>query len=1101
MSIVNPGAGTETATVLFTDMVGSTVLRQTLGDDGADELRRQHDRMVRDAVAAHGGREVKGTGDGFMCVFGAAAEGVTAAVAMQQAFVRFNRRAPAPLGLRVGLSAGDVVWEEGDCFGTPVVEARRLCDAADTGQVLVSEIVRLLAGSRGGHGFVALPPLALKGLTDPVAACEVAWRSDEAEAQLPLPRVLAGEDTVGFVGRDEERGRLTTAWKEAQAGTRQVVLVSGEPGVGKTRLVAETARAAHDDGAIVLFGRCDEDMGVPYQPFVEALDGYMAAASPDDVREHAGRLSGDLARVLPRLAELVSGLPDPVLADPETERYQQFEAVHCFLASLTRTAPVVLVLDDLHWAAQPTLLLLRHLLKGDTATALLVLGTYRDTDLSRSHPLANFLADLRRTDHAERVDLRGLPEDDVTELIRAAAGQDLDADIMELARDVWAETEGNPFFVGQMLRHLVETGAVVQGGDGRWVRGANAGQIGLPEGVREVIGRRLNRLDDDTNTVLATAAVIGREFDAALLVEASDAGAEAVFDGLEQAEEARLLVPVAGRPGRYAFAHALVRSTLYDELPTTRRLRLHRRVGVALEARGVAGSVDELARHWSEATALGDTERAVTYCRRAAAQAMERLAWEEAVGWYERALTALEDQGDDETRAELLIAMGDALWSVGDLVPSRQRLDEAIAAARRAGDAELFARAALGRGGRRAWVDPGLVDEALVAALEEALDRLPPEDSPLRALVMGRLSSELYFRTEAHERRTALSEESVAMVRRTGDRDALGSLLSNYHWGAWVPGNTVERLAIGRELLDVALETGNREREATAWQQIGIDSWELGDIEMARRSLFEQREHYGTLRLAEGAWILSVIGGALALFEGRFDDAERLMYEGLANAERLETPTAMQMYGIQMIALRRVRGGLEEMVPLAAAMVEEYPAIPAWRTGLAYALVESGDLDGAAEQLRILAPDRFAVIPKDANWHVGVALCAYVAEAVGDGENAAVLYELLEPLNHLWVCAGMPADCVGPGARFTGLAAAAMGRLDEAVRLLEGAAEACQQRGSPPNTATIEVELARVLRRQGDVEGARRHAEECVRICDEIGMPAVEAKAAALLAD
>jgi tetratricopeptide (TPR) repeat protein len=852
----------------------------------------------------------------------------------------------------------------------------------------------------------------------------------------------------------------------------------------------------------VLFGRCDEDMGVPYQPFVEALNAYLGAATPDDVREHAGPTGGALTTLLPRVGELVPGLPEPVRADPETERYQQFEAVRAFLASLAQAGPVVLVLDDLHWAAQPTLLLLRHLLRGEEATAMVVLGTYRDTDLSRSHPLAAVLADLRRAPNVERVDLQGLPVEEVAELIASAAGQPLDDTITELAQQVWTETEGNPFFVGQVLRHLVETRAVVQDDDGRWRRGPNAGAVGLPEGVREVIGRRLSRLADDTNTTLALAAVIGREFDAALLVEASDAGADAVFDALEQAEEARLLIPVAGKPGRYGFAHALVRSTLYDELPTTRRLRLHRRIGQALEQRGDKGSADELARHWSEAAALGDTDRALRYCAAAAAQAKDRLAHEEAADWYERALAVLDpDHGDHAAEAELHIALGDVLWSAGNHAPSREHFDRAIELARRAGDAELFARAAIGRGGRRrAWVDAGLVDDALVAGLEEALELLPPTDSALRAWVMSRLAAELYFRPQDDDRRTALADEALAMARRTGDPDTLSQVLAAFHWGAWVPGNAAERLEMARELGALALQAGNREVEAIGYQFTVVDKWELGDIDGVRAAIRDLRTIYEQLRLAEGAWVVTVMESALAFFEGRIDDADRLSNEAMVHAEPLQSPTAVQMYGIQQFGLRRLRGGMADMIPLTEAMVAEYPAIPSWRTGLAFSLAEVGDLDGARDQLDILAPDRFGVIPRDANWHVGLAVCALVAEAVGAEEEGAVLADLLAPYNDFWVCAGLPADCVGPGSYFTGVAAAAAGRLDHAEQLLSTAVDACRERHSPRLVAEGGVALARVLARRGDHDRARTLAEECIRLCDEFGMPAIKAKAEAVLA-
>jgi class 3 adenylate cyclase len=622
------GGQAGTATVLFTDLVGSTTLRQTLGDDRADDLRRQHDRLLREAVTAHGGAEVKGTGDGLMVVFGSSAEATAAAIEMQRAVARFNRRAEAPIRIRIGISAGDVIWEDGDCFGTPVVEARRLCDAAEGDRILASEVVRLLAGSRGGHHFVPLPPMELKGLVDPVPAAEVSWEPD-LDSGAPLPAPLSSAEAVPFVGRHTEREHLLRTWKEARAGARRVVLVSGEPGMGKTRLAAEVAAAAHDDGATVLFGRCDEDLGVPYQPFVEALDAYASTCPADELAEQVGAYGGDLARLVPRLSSRIPDLPEPLRAEPDTERYRLFEAVRTFLSAIADAAPVVLVLDDLHWAARPTLLLLRHVVRAEDQQRLLVIGTYRDTDLGRGHPLADMLADLRREQGVERIALRGLDEGEVGAFVEAASGQELGDDGASLAEAVHAETEGNPFFVGQVLRHLVESGALVQT-EGRWARGVDADAIGIPEGVRDVIGRRLAHLADTTNDVLATAAVIGREFDADLLVASTTLDEEVAFDALEEAERARLITGVPERPGRYTFAHALVRSTLYDEISTTRRLRIHRRIGHALERRGGDRHVDELARHFCECAALGEIDRAVTYGRQAAARALERLAYEEA---------------------------------------------------------------------------------------------------------------------------------------------------------------------------------------------------------------------------------------------------------------------------------------------------------------------------------------------------------------------------------------------------------------------------------------------------------------------------------------
>src|SRR5438067_3744762 len=293
------GAGRSTAIVLFTDLVGSTELRSRLGDEAAEELRRKHDDLVVHAIETNRGRVVKNLGDGVMATFSGASDAMAAAVAIQQSLDRHNRSGggTVPLEVRIGLSAGDVTFEEGDCFGTPVIEAARLCGAASGGQILASDLVRGLAGSGSGHVFAPVGPLDLKGLPAPVLACQVGWEPMPAAA-VPLSSLLAGVGRI-FVGREAETERLARLWKEAAAGERRVALLAGEPGIGKTRLAAELARAVHTEGAVVLAGRCDEDLGVPYQPFVEALRHYAAhAAEP-----RLGRYGGELIRLIPELSE------------------------------------------------------------------------------------------------------------------------------------------------------------------------------------------------------------------------------------------------------------------------------------------------------------------------------------------------------------------------------------------------------------------------------------------------------------------------------------------------------------------------------------------------------------------------------------------------------------------------------------------------------------------------------------------------------------------------------------------------------------------------------------------------------------------------------
>jgi class 3 adenylate cyclase len=386
--------GVETVTILITDLVGSTELESRVGPVVAEELRQEHFGLLRDAVGDAGGREVKNTGDGLMVAFDSAAAAVSCAILIQQHVERRNRSAVEPLPIKAGVSAGDASIGEDDIFGMPVIEAARLCERCSAGQILANELVAHLAAGRG-HAFVSLGALELKGLPEPLSAVEVAWEPVLA-AGIALPQRLRELPATAYVGRVAERGRLTELWADAREGSLRLALIGGEAGVGKTRLGTHLAHEVHGTGATVLYGRCDEELGVPYQPWAQGLGHLVKEAAKRVLDAHVARFGGDLARLVPALRDRVPDLPSSRATDPETERYLLYAAVAGLLEGTGEREPLLVILDDLHWADQPTLSLLRHVVTAGVSMRVLVVGAYRDSELSQDHPLARLLADLHR---------------------------------------------------------------------------------------------------------------------------------------------------------------------------------------------------------------------------------------------------------------------------------------------------------------------------------------------------------------------------------------------------------------------------------------------------------------------------------------------------------------------------------------------------------------------------------------------------------------------------------------------------------------------------------------------------------------------------------
>jgi class 3 adenylate cyclase/tetratricopeptide (TPR) repeat protein len=1072
-----PAAGT--ATILFTDFVGSTELRSRLGDGVADQLRRSHDQVLAAAVADHGGTLVKSLGDGILATFPSAADGVAAATAIQQGIGRANGRVDDArrLEVRAGLSAGDVMWEDGDCHGTPVVTASRLCDHATGGQVLCDDLVRGLARGRSELSFRLVGEVQLKGLGDPVVAYEVPWEFAAVE-RAPLPdSMLPVASDLPFAGRDVERQVLVDQWKSAQIEGRAVALVSGEPGVGKTRLSVEVARDAHDAGAWVFAGRCDEGLSAPFAPWIEILRHVTAHAPGDVLAAHVERQGGELTRLVPELARRVAVVPEARALDPESERLALFDATVDLLEALAVDAPTLVLVDDAHWADAGSLALLRHVVRHlSRESPLLVVLTYRDTDVDRSHPLAAMIGDLRREPRVERLALRGIDEDGIRDLLAKAGGHDLDQDAIDLAHALARETEGNPFFVGEILRHLIDTGAIVHR-DGRWRGTVSVDEIGIPEGIRDVVGRRLSRLPEAANVTLRTAAVAGREFWIDLLAEVTELPEDTVLEHVEAAITARLVNEVRGAPGRMSFAHALVRSTLLEELSTTRRVRLHGRIGEALERRGDASEA-ELARHFAEAAAAGMADRAVVHAHRAAEDARARLAFDEEVAFYDLALEAL-DAGEDDlaTRSELLAGRGYAQHYRGESEAGRADALAAADAARRAGDAALLARAG---GAYQGYVGMWAVvaDPVAVDLLREGLAGIPSEDVAARAQTTATLAYALL--TAPGDEALKLAEEAEGLARAAGDDEALATAVGAWAWALRGRGRPHELCRVSSIGDQVARETRHRDLELTSGYMLGIGLLNLGRLDEAARAIDRSSSLPSSLR----GWSKAAFASTLALADGRLEDAEALADEaGAVGASLGETGEAVLC--IQHIRLELARGGLDQAATWAERLDHTaWGVVAAWRTVIE---AERGDPD-AADAFDRFERENAPVVPVVIADQV-LEERARIVLRVGGAERAARVRGVAE--QYAGELVGSDYFLYGPAERAVGNMLSVEGRHEEAVPLLEHALAVVEAHRWRALVVDHQVELARALLHRGGPGDATRASSllaVAVEAADDLGL-------------
>ena len=732
----------------------------------------------------------------------------------------------------------------------------------------------------------------------------------------PLLSLVIGAS--GFVGRERELAQMEQVWRRATSGQRQLLLLAGEPGIGKTRLSVEFARGRVEATATVLVGRCDEEALVPYQPFVEALSWYVRVCPKPELRAQLAAIGGgaELGPLIPELLRRVPDLPSQPAMNPEGQRYRLFEAVADLLAQASAVRPMLLVFDDLHWADKPTLLMLRHVVRATNAASLCIIGTYRESELARTHALAEMLADLRREAAVTRLSLRGLEETQVKGLIDAFVGPDASPQLVHLVAD---STEGNPFFIGEMLRHLTETGAFaklhgVPGG------GNSATALGLPEGVKEVIGRRLSRLSEACNRMLSLAAVIGRAFDIEILEALGDLPEDRLLDAIDEGVQAQLISEAPDRAGRFSFVHALIRETLYGELTTTRRVRLHRRVGEAIE-RLAQGRSDpplaDLAYHFVQAASADTADKAIDYATRAGDRTADALAHEEAARFYDMALQSLEFKmagpEAEARRLELHARRARAFGALAQWASEKQELEQALR-----------------------YLDPQQIERRCELVLEltaasfwlldiPSVERLAPEALELaeqvhRSDLAANAIAWLARSRSAHGDLGGAIEMDRAAIARAGGARTIAHAMQPLN--LYLAGRATEGMALSVQAAEMARSSHDTTFTMYALSHFGLSLGSVGRYAEAAKVFDEVRQFgrkYGVLPLLARATAMSA-GFHLSVFD--FEGAEALQSEARELALSVGFNLPLVSAGIDLLltfARRHDPGRAERLLPETAA--------------------------------------------------------------------------------------------------------------------------------------------------------------------------------------
>jgi len=916
----------------------------------------------------------------------------------------------------------------------------------------------------------------------------------EAEVQKLLSAVTA-YSSFGpqlFVGRDNAMHSLQNVLDAAVDGSGGLVLLSGEPGIGKSRCAEEFAGAAEDQGALVLWGRCHEQPGAPpYWPWVQILREYADANSDNELRVVLGDDSEVVMALIPEVGRRLA-LPEPGI-DPAhgDQRFRLYDTISRIFTRAAANVPIVLIVDDLHWADPSSLALLEYLSKEIRRQRYVIVCAYRDVEVTRKSPLLATLGELSRAGRVERLRLSGLTVEDTGLLTAAISGMRIPQAVIEA---IHQQTDGNPLFVREVARVLADQSLQ---GFGSTIA------VDVPDGIREAIGRRLDRLSKTCNRLLTIASVLGREFDLEIVVQIAQIAVEDCIGELDAAVRAGM-VQQHGSATSYRFKHAVIRETLYEEIPTLERLQLHRRVAEAMLAafgENLDPVLSQLAHHFGEASALGDYEVAVKFALRAAEHDEQVYAYEEACRHYDSAVRILLANGCDHDRraVEAYRRKGKLTFKISQFADGLETLTAGIGLARRLGDPDLFSEFVV----MLIRITSAAPQRHSVTLVREALDLLPAGASPRRAILLAQLAFALRSTGDirAVEQTAA---EAISMARETADAAVLSYVLRFAIEGLRGEAHTLaRRLEYGREMVSIGDVWNDPEEiaECSNWHLLNlIEAGEIASFSKLLDQYIEQAHAHNLPRHQYQAWSFQAM---LNLLCGEWSEAERHIEQALARGQNIGDTTdgAEGVYGMQMFMLNRELGRLRAMAPLVQRTIEQ-GAVRMWAPGLMLMCCDVGLVDQARRTLDTLARDNFSSIPRDDLWLTSMVFCAQACADLGEIASAKSLYEQLLPFAAQ--TASTAAVCLGSVATYLGMLAQMMDRRDLAGRHFEQALEKNRAMGAWPALARTEMHFAKLLltsEMEPDREAGRRLIAEAEQLASRFKLAGLIAEIAEILND